>query len=346
VVAAAGGCAAVVASALVVANVHHPGQSVTIRAAAQGALTPGTIFVANTGPCCNNSPQQFSRPGYITMYRPGSSGNARPETVITKGIGYGPTDMAIDSAGDLWVTNQLSNTVVEYSRAELAQASPAPTVTIHIEGAGGLAFDPSGDLWATINFATAANGAVEEFTEAELAKSGTPAPVFTLNEGDCRTGFDSAGDLWEGNGGDGPGVYNTLKEWTKAQLARTGSTLPTPKVTITSDMLNGPCKPIFDRAGDLWAGQMNNVVEYTKAQLAKSGSQDPEVVISSPGFSNLIDAAFDPSGDLWVPNHFHPSAVVEFTKAQLAKSGVVAPARTISGPGTGLNYSIDVAVEL
>jgi DNA-binding beta-propeller fold protein YncE len=89
-------------------------------------------------------------------------------------MGYGPTGMAIDSSGDLWVANQLSGTVVEYSPAELAQASPAPTVTIHVEGAGGVAFDPSGNLWASINFATApVTGAVEEFTKAELAKSGT-----------------------------------------------------------------------------------------------------------------------------------------------------------------------------
>jgi secreted PhoX family phosphatase len=126
---------------------------------------------------------------------PGSSGDARPETVITKGMGNGPTDMAVDLSGDLWVVNQFSNAVVEYSRAELALASPAPTVTIHVAGPDGVAFDPSGDLWVTINRATASNGAVEEFTQAELAKSGSPVPVFTLGEADCRTGIDSSGDL-------------------------------------------------------------------------------------------------------------------------------------------------------
>jgi len=350
VVAAVGGCAAVVAGAVVVAHLPNAGQLVTIRPAAQGGPAPGTIFVANTGPCCNNTTQQFLTPGSVTLYRPGSSGDARPETVITKGIGYGPTDMAVDSSGDLWVGNQLSNTVVEYSRAELAQASPAPTVTIHVEGAGGVVFDPSGDLWASINFATAPAGAVEEFTKAELAKSGTPAPVFTLNEGDCRSAFDSSGDLWEGS------TINTLTEWTKPQLARQSSAVPMPKVLISSNLLNGPCKPVFDRAGDLWAtnaGADNSsnvtnvatVVAYNKAQLAKSGSEAPKVVISSPGLSNLLDAAFDASGDMWVPNHVRNSAVVEFTKAQLAKSGAVAPARTISGSATGLNYSIDVAIE-
>ncbi len=42
-----------------------------------------------------------------------------------------------------------NNTVVEYSKADLAKASPAPTVTISSSGlnhSDGLAFDPSGDL--------------------------------------------------------------------------------------------------------------------------------------------------------------------------------------------------------
>jgi ligand-binding sensor domain-containing protein len=216
--------------------------------------------------------------------------------VITNGIN-GPVDMAVDSSGDLWVANSNGDTVVEYSRAELAKANPAPTVTIHPGGpAGGVAFDPSGDLWV----GTGTLG-VEEFNKAELAKSGSPSPVFTLSQDNCRVGFDRAGDLWMGS----------------------------------------------------FAG---GLVEYTKTQLAKSSSVAPQVVISSPGLSNLVDAAFDPSGDLWVPNarpagdqgqanHRGRSEVVEFTKAELAKSGVVTPARTISGPDSGLRYSIGVAIE-
>jgi len=44
-VAAAGGCAAIVAGALVVANVNHAGQLVTIRPAAHG--NGATVFVAD-----------------------------------------------------------------------------------------------------------------------------------------------------------------------------------------------------------------------------------------------------------------------------------------------------------
>lgn len=339
---------------MVVANVRTPGQRVTIRPAAQAdGLVPGTIFVTNDTPF-NSTTQQYTGPGSVTIYRPGASGDARPEAVITKGID-GANDLTVDASGDLWVSNTLSDSVVEYSRAELAKANPAPTVTIGLGvGAYGVAFDPSGNLWVETGGA-----GLEEINKAELAKSGSPAPVFTLSESLCRFGFDSSGDLWEGGGDQG----NSLWEWTKSQLALANAPL-TPKVAITPPWLtvggtvpNGGiggmgCKPVFDRAGDLWTTNFTHLLEYTKAQLAKSGSVAPRVVISSPGFSNLVDAAFDPSGDLWVPNalpggdnHSGHSDVVEFTKAELAKSGAVTAARTISGPDTGLRYSIGVAIE-
>jgi hypothetical protein len=65
VVAGAGGSAAVVASALVVANVHKAGQTVTIRPAAQAGPAPGTIFVSNVGPYNGTT---YTSPGSITSY--------------------------------------------------------------------------------------------------------------------------------------------------------------------------------------------------------------------------------------------------------------------------------------
>ncbi|HMK97693.1 MAG TPA: hypothetical protein VK425_09125, partial [Acidimicrobiales bacterium] len=190
----------------------------------------------------------------------------------------------------------------------------------------GLAFDPSGSLWV----ANDGSGKVIEFTKAELAKSGSPAPVFTLSQDDCSITFDSSGDLWEGS------TANTLSEFTRAELAKPGGS-PAPNVVISSDItaniLNGPCKPAFDRAGDIWAGNYNNnlVVEFTKAQLGKSATLTPKVVISSPQNGNPGDIAFDASGDLWVPTQSGHS-VVEYTKAQLSKSGSPVPHVAISMP--------------
>jgi streptogramin lyase len=293
-------------------------------AANSGALggagpASGTIFVADPGVVSGGF---ATGPGSVSLYRPGSFGNARPEVVVTKGID-GPGGIAVDSSGNLWVANESGN-VVEYSRAELAKASPAPTVTIS-PGGDGLAFDPSGNLWVSTG------SSVVEYSKAELAKSGSPTPVFTLNEDDCSVGFDSSGDLWEGS------TSTTLTEWTKSQLANPGKSgeFLLPKVTITSDSLNGPCKPAFAQNGDVWAGNYNTnlVVEFTKAQLGKTATLAPKVVISSKQNGNPGDVAFDASGDLWVPTEGLHS-VVEYTKAQLAKSGSPVPHVTISTPAS------------
>jgi hypothetical protein len=191
-----------------------PAAAVTTSVALSGSgPAPGTIFVTNAGGDAQGS--RGTGPGSVTLYRPGATGNARPEAVITKGID-GPGSLTLDALGDLWVANESGN-VVEYSRTELAKASPVPTVSLSY-GGGGLAFDSSGDLWV------ATSPVVAEFTKAEIARSGSPKPVRTLADS-CSVGFDPYGDLWEGS------TYDTVAEFTKAQLAKSGGQ---PEVVITS----------------------------------------------------------------------------------------------------------------
>lgn len=346
-------CAALVAVALASTALSAPPAAAALTSTARSgaALAPGLIFVANagsagggTGPKAPCSPL-ISCNGSVTAYRPSATGNARPVVLVTAGIN-GPTALTLDSSGDLWVTNLINNTVVEYSKAELTKASPSPTVTISspsLNGSDGLAFAPSGDLWV----AYITSGVVVEFTKAQLAKSGSPAPRVTIGGGlGGSPVFDPSGNLWEGQD-------DTLTEYTKAQLAKSGD--PVPHVTITSKSLFAASyRPAFDASGDMWVANYNfkpNVVEFTKAQVAKSGSPTARVTISSQGLSELGDVALDPMGDLWVPSaggggaggQPGPNAVFEFKKAQLAKSGSPAPARTIAGPATGLNFPVAVA---
>jgi hypothetical protein len=330
--------AAVVAGALVLASVRSAGQKVTVTPGAGnpgGAATitaPGTIFVANAG--AGNGADGTGR-GSVTAYRPGVTGNKRPEVVITKGIDT-PNSLTFDSSGDLWVTNSTSNTVVEYSKAELAKASPVPTVTISgtsLDSPATPAFDRSGDLWVSNN------STVVEFTKAQLSRSASPTPAVTLGISACGIAFDPSGDLWGGSKSD------TVFEWAKAQLSKSGS--PAPRVTINSVSLNMPCQPTFGPAGDMWAAnsQGTTAVELTKAQLAKSGSPNAWVTVSpSAGLVSPGNVALDPKGDLWVPNS-GANAVVEFAKAQLAKSGFPAPATAIIGLATHLNWPWAVTIE-
>jgi hypothetical protein len=306
---------------------------------------PGTIFVANAGSvgATNAGPGTGTGLGSVTLYRPGATGNVRPEARLTVGVN-GPGGLTFDSSGNLWVANTTTDTVVEYSKAELGKASPVPTVTISSDSShdlsvpGGVAFDGSGNLWVANEEATT----VVEFTKAQLAKSGSPiAREAIARPSLCSIAFDRAGDLWEGSFG------NSLSEFTKGQLAISG--LPAPSVTLSSSSLDEPCRPAFDSSGDLWTANYGNntVTEYSKAQLAQPGSRDPKITISfatSLSLDTPGDVALDSSGSLWVPNASN-NTVVEFTKAELAKSGSPAPTVTIKGAASELNWPWSVAIE-
>jgi sugar lactone lactonase YvrE len=98
-----------------------------------------------------------------------------------------PWALAFDSNGNLWVSNQdgTINTVVQFSKAQLAALTPAPTtptpaVTISSVGSGatmsidaptGLAINSNNDL-AVSNV----NNSIAFFTFDQLTKSGSPSP--------------------------------------------------------------------------------------------------------------------------------------------------------------------------
>jgi hypothetical protein len=246
-------------------SVASPASALTTSShVATAGLEPGTIFVANGG--VDGYGSTGTGPGSVTMYPPGATGDARPEAVITKGID-GPLGLTFDSSGNLWVANWSAGptgegTVVEYDKAELANASPAPSRTID-SGGGGVAFDPAGNLWV----ADWSQGTAVEFTKARLAERGQPRPALTVGVA-CSIAFDSSGDLWEGGQG------STLDEYSEAALSKAGDNAVA-KAVITSPEMNVPCQPAFDPQGDLWAGNYdsNTVAELAQEQLAKSGSR-------------------------------------------------------------------------
>ena len=176
-----------------------------------------------------------------------------------------------------------TGTIVEYSRADLAKASPASTLTLSNVG-GILSFDPSGDLWVS-NGSTS----VAEFTKSQLTRSGTPKPNATLGDSGCTLAIDASGDVWVG-------TASGLSEFTEAEITKSGS--PAPKVTITTTSLSNSCKPAFDRSGDLWAADYggSTVLEFTKAQLAKSGSPTPARTIkgAATGLNNPSYLVIEP----------------------------------------------------
>jgi secreted PhoX family phosphatase len=298
--------------------------------------------------------------GTVTSYPLGAAGDVAPEATLAKDMN-GPSALSFDSSGNLWVANSGNDTVLEFTKGELAQAHAAPSVTISsdashdLNGPDGLAFGPAGDLWV----ASSGTNMLIEYTKAELAKSGSPTPraivpapaSATTSPAPDGLALDPSGDLWvtsSDGGATGTPTFNVVAEFTKAELAKAH---PVPSVTISSDASRSlvlPGIPVFAPSGALWVPNATNntVVEYTRSELTKSGSPAPYLTISAnASLSNLNEPgslAFDRSGDLWVVN---ASTVVEFNKGQLTKSGSPAPMRTIAGPKTGLNCPSSIVVQ-
>jgi streptogramin lyase len=317
-------------------------------------FAPGSVVVSQGGTIFGgtNAGSGVKLNGDVDVYPPNSNGDVAPQARFTHGM-YGPTTMVFDSSGDLWVGNENTSDLVEFTKAQLAAHNPVPAVTIFAEAGAladpfGMAFDSSGDLWVVSNVWNQ----VYEYTKSQLASSGGPTPETTISDFPSTpifgVAFDASGDLWVS-------TVNSVLEFSKAELATPD---PTPTVTISS---SGGAQLVFDSRGDLWMVTgggpdcfgtpcTNEVVELTKAQLSTSGSPAPAVTISStdPGSPSgslygPYSLAFTSSGDLWVEN-FNNNTTVEFDKGQLSKSGAPIPARTIAGTRTGMNFPSYVVI--
>jgi len=318
-----------------------------------GPFAPGSLIVSQGGTIFGgtNTGTGIELNGEVDVYPPDSNGDVAPKASYTQGS-YGPTTMVFDSSGDLWVANENTSDLFEFTKAQLAQPDPVPAVTIFAESGAlanpcGRAFDESGNLWVVGNNSSR----VYEYTTSQLAMSGGPTPHTTISDFPSTpifgVAFDSSGGLWVS-------TVKSAVEFSKAELAKAK---PVTTVTVSS---SGGAQLVFDASGDLWLVTgggpdcfgtpcTNEVVELTKAQLATSGSPKPAVTISSTkaGAAGSLygpySLAFNSSGDLWVEN-FDNNTTVEFSKDQLSKSGSPTPQRAIVGPSTGMNFPSYVVI--
>jgi len=176
------------------------------------------------------------------------SGAPAPQTTISDFPSTPLSGDAFDASGDLWVSSV--NSVVEFSKAELATADPAPTVTISSSGGAQLVFDPSGDLWMVTGggldcYGTPCTNEVVEYTKAQLSTSGSPTPAVTISstnvgtykslDGPYSLAFDHTGNLWVENF-DG----NTTVEFGRDQLSVSGSPTPVRAIVGPHTGMNWP----------------------------------------------------------------------------------------------------------
>ena len=140
----------------------------------------------------------------VVSYSPSqltSSGHPTPHVIIGSNGGSldTPQSIAFDAAGDGWVVNNESATVVGYTAAQLASSgSPVPHVKLQSDVDGsldepaGITFDSAGNLWVP-NDTGDEEGTISKFAPSQLTASGSPTPVASL--GGSHTGIQGPTDV-------------------------------------------------------------------------------------------------------------------------------------------------------
>jgi sugar lactone lactonase YvrE len=205
--------------------------------------------------------------------------------------------MSVDTSGHLWILSfgKYGGNPVTVLVFDLPlKASSLPKYSFVLSGTDGsdaLAFDPSGDLWAS----SPGNNEVLEYS-GPFTKSGTLSPALTLDGGGYQPygiAFDKSANLYIS-------IFNS-----------TGTnSIAVAKPPYTSspyflDGLNSPGSLAFDRAGNLFSssnGSAAAVVRYDASDLKKGAKPSVVDPAGLPSSSYMSAFAFTSTGDLYVAN--------------------------------------------
>ena len=246
-----------------------------------------------------------------------------------------------------------ANSILGYTASQIATGTTAAPAVKLITNSGnaGIALDAGGNLWVT----DPSNNSIAEYTAAQLKKNGQPKPNIVISadangslDSPEALAIDSNGNLWVANSAaDGSGA-NTVVEFTKSQLATSGSPKPAVRLASNAGSINNPQGVAFDPLGNLWVSDSAAVKEFSATQLAASGAPVPAVTIGDDGLGSLNGPegiTFDAKGNLWVAVFFS-NLVVGFSSSQLAASGNPVPAVIVrSGDQSALNNPCGLAFD-
>lgn len=249
---------------------------------------------------------------------------------------FGPTGLAFDSGGNLWVVDAGNNRVLEFKTpftngesASLVIGQPTFGGYIGQTTSGGvnapsyLTFDPGGNLWVTDQGNNRLLEFRAPFTTGEKASvvigqadftSYTPASGATGLFEPVGLAFDSMGNLWVvDNGNHRVLEYNSpFSTYESASMVIGQSSL-----TGTASVLNAYAIA-FDSTGNLWVSDgISGIAEYVAPlSTGEAGSQviGPKTITTiTPAGDKLRSPqglTFDANNNLWVADYLHGRVVV------------------------------------
>jgi hypothetical protein len=220
----------------------------------------GTLYVVN----------EPAGPGWVTEF---PAGKTEPSKIIKKGINT-PAFCAIDSNGNLWVTNIGGQNVTEYKKGS---TKPRTIITEGLFYPDGIAIDQSGNMYVANRFTegTDSFGPGNVVVYAPHSKS----PSRTITDGvvsPVGITVDAAGTLYVTND-----TENNVQEYQSGQSQ--------PYQTITNAM-NDPIAVTVDGKGYLYVTNIANnaVVEFSPGSV-------------TPSKREISKGLFEPAGTAYSP---------------------------------------------
>jgi ligand-binding sensor domain-containing protein len=206
-----------------------------------------------------------------------------PEVSITSPTYNLVIGCSFDHQGNLWLASFDGSTIEELSKAQLvagsANVTPAIVITSSdLDHPNFVTFDKVGNAWVASEY----NDKIAEFSASQLTVGGPQSPAVLLSDDGSGSlnepgeiAFDREGNLWVPNQ-----AADTVVEYAKAQLASSGS--PTPTVTLSSAVFDGPWGAVFDSGDNLVVMNYDSgtIAKFTPKQLKASGAPIPKVSVT------------------------------------------------------------------
>jgi sugar lactone lactonase YvrE len=319
-----------------------------------------------------------SEVGYsINTYPNGSNGNVSPTATIAgadTGL-YGPIGIALDSAGNIYVSNNYDETtqrgsVTVYPAGSSGNAVPTVTITSSYTGidyASGIAVDSKGNIYVANELGGATeDGSITIYSAGSFA---TGPPVATI-AGDntelsypFRIALDSSGNIYVLNSGDAITVY---------PAGSNGDVTPNATLNIDQSGKNSATGMAVGPGGALYIanqGGLNckgrschptgpdSVAVY---RAGSDGNAKPIALISGPAtkLASPSAIAVDHSGNIYVTNegpiectdHFGctvcgPTGPGSISVYPLGSNGDAKPIAETSGINTGIGSPYGITLD-
>ncbi len=206
-----------------------------------------------------------------------NSGGTTISEITTSGtgntcfVGDGPTGIAIDASGNVWAAFKNTADII---REVTTSGGFVRTVT-GFNYIAGIAIDASGNVWV-VNTCGNSFSSCSAGTISEVTTSGTDK-TYDVGDGPYGIAIDAAGNVWVTNSGG-----TSISEITTSGMGKT--------YTVG----NYPLGIAIDASGNVW---VTNGDDNTISEVTTSGTVNTYLVGSGPA-----GIAIDASGNVWVAN--------------------------------------------